>query len=158
MAKTKTEYPEGFERFWKAWPRHYRKASKCKCLAPWTKDRCEGRADNIVAVVEAMKRSKGWLKDEGAFIPAPLVWLNQARWDCDPKDIEQLGRPRRVQVVPSGPDEMAIVREFLTRPETVQGYWRAQIAEQHPDLPHGPLTFNATQAWWQAKQGEKDGD
>jgi hypothetical protein len=28
-----------------------------------------------------MKTTEQWKKDNGAFIPAPLVYLNQQRWD-----------------------------------------------------------------------------
>jgi hypothetical protein len=28
-----------------------------------------------------MKTTEQWRKDNGAFIPAPLVYLNQQRWD-----------------------------------------------------------------------------
>jgi hypothetical protein len=28
-----------------------------------------------------MKTTDAWRKDDGAFIPAPLVYLNQQRWD-----------------------------------------------------------------------------
>jgi hypothetical protein len=35
-----------------------------------------------VAAVNAAKRSADWQKDGGAFIPAPLAWLNQERWEA----------------------------------------------------------------------------
>jgi len=28
------------------------------------------------------KKSEAWTKDGGQFIPAPLTWLNQARWEA----------------------------------------------------------------------------
>ena len=35
----------------------------------------------ILAHVESLKVSTGWQKNGGEFIPAPLVYLNQRRWE-----------------------------------------------------------------------------
>jgi hypothetical protein len=37
--------------------------------------------DEILRHVEHMKSTDSWQKSNGAFIPAPLVYLNQMRWD-----------------------------------------------------------------------------
>ena len=68
----------GFTEFWKAWPSGPRKAAKQQCLNKWAKLNCCQRASLIVTHVEAMKQSKDW---QAGFIPAPLVYLNQARWE-----------------------------------------------------------------------------
>jgi hypothetical protein len=73
-----------FEAFWEAWPKHTRKVAKAQCLAKWHSKGCEAIASQIVDSVNAAKRSTEWLKSNGEFIPAPLVWLNQARWDATP--------------------------------------------------------------------------
>jgi hypothetical protein len=70
--------PLGFERFWKAWPPHDRKQAKGKCCEVWATLECEPIADTIVSHVEALKASEGW---RNGFIPAPLVHLNQRRWE-----------------------------------------------------------------------------
>lgn len=70
-----------FEDFWKAWPKHPRKGAKSKCLLVWKKTYCETCADQIIKHVEWLKTTDQWRKDNGAFIPAPLVYLNQQRWD-----------------------------------------------------------------------------
>ncbi len=153
---TKTKYPPGFERFWAAWPKNTRRSGKSYCYEKyWKPQKLEAKADDIVAVIEALSRSRDWLKDDKTFVPLQSTWLCQKRWDCEVADIAQVGRPRRVQVAPAGPDEMAIVREFKARPESVQDFWKERVAQEHPDLPPGPLTYNAAQAWWQAKQGER---
>lgn len=74
-------FESGFDRFWAAWPKHPRKGAKAACLAKWAKTYCETQADQIIKHVEWMKTTEQWRKDGGAFIPAPLVYLNQARWD-----------------------------------------------------------------------------
>lgn len=71
----------GFERFWTAWPKSPRKGGKAACKAKWVKMYCETQADQIIKHVEWQKTTEQWRKDNGAFIPAPLVYLNQMRWD-----------------------------------------------------------------------------
>lgn len=70
-----------FEQFWAAWPKSIRKGGKSVCLARWKKGLYDGCADQIVKHVEWMKTTDQWRKDDGAFIPAPLVYLSQQRWD-----------------------------------------------------------------------------
>lgn len=72
---------QGFDRFWTAWPRSNRKGAKQACLKVWTKNYNETQADQIIKHVEWMKTTEDWVKNSGAFIPAPLVYLNQQRWD-----------------------------------------------------------------------------
>jgi hypothetical protein len=88
--------PAGFARFWSVWPASARKEAKGKCLEAWQKADAELRADLIVAHVERLKRSPGWTKDGGQFIPAPLVYLRNRRWegadsaqDDDPYDLRR---------------------------------------------------------------------
>lgn len=74
--------PDGaFERFWTAWPKHERKQAKGKCSSLWRQKGFDQQAVAILAHVEALKRSADWLKEEGRYIPAPLVYLNQRRWE-----------------------------------------------------------------------------
>jgi len=79
--------PPGFVRFWNAWPKHFRKQAKATCLAKWKKKKLEGRADHIVAVVEALKRTADWVDPDRKGPCAPLVWLNQDRYDCELADL-----------------------------------------------------------------------
>jgi hypothetical protein len=74
--------PEGFERFWQAWPAGIRKVAKAQCLRRWQAAGCEAFTDRVLASVRDHKASADWMKDGGAFIPAPLVWLNQSRWEA----------------------------------------------------------------------------
>lgn len=71
----------GFDRFWASWPKSDRKGGKATCLKVWTKNYNETQTELIVTHVEYMKQTDAWRKDNGAFIPAPLVYLNQQRWD-----------------------------------------------------------------------------
>ena len=71
----------GFDRFWTAWPKSDRKGGKSTCLKVWIKNYNESQTELIVTHVEYMKQTDAWRKSDGAFIPAPLVYLNQQRWD-----------------------------------------------------------------------------
>jgi hypothetical protein len=52
-----------------------------KCLDAWRGKRLEGQSAAILAHVAALKASEDWRKEGGRFIPAPLVYLNGAKWD-----------------------------------------------------------------------------
>ena len=74
-------FETGFEKFWKAWPASTRKGAKSECRKKWEKHYCETQTDQIIKHVEWLKTTEQWIKSNGAFIPAPLVYLNQQRWD-----------------------------------------------------------------------------
>ena len=70
-----------FEDFWMAWPKSQRKGAKSLCKAKWDKLKLDGQAETIISHVNYMKTTNDWKKENGAFIPAPLVYINQMRWD-----------------------------------------------------------------------------
>jgi hypothetical protein len=71
----------GFALFWSTWPKSERKEAKGKCLDAWRKAKAEPIAAEVVAHVQRLKDSQGWKKSNGEFIPAPLVYLNQRKWE-----------------------------------------------------------------------------
>lgn len=68
----------GFTLFWQDWPKGERKQAKGKCLAVWKRKGLEAKAPEILAHIAALKDSEGW---RNGFVPAPLVYLTQERWD-----------------------------------------------------------------------------
>lgn len=68
----------GFDRFWEVWPAGERKQARGRCLEVWRKRGFEVDATAVLAHVESAKRSADWLQ---GFVPAPLVYLNQRRWE-----------------------------------------------------------------------------
>lgn len=70
-----------FEQFWQVWPKSPRKGAKSLCKAKWDKLKLDAQAEQICAHVSWMVTTNDWKKDNGAFIPAPLVYINQMRWD-----------------------------------------------------------------------------
>jgi len=81
LRKSLINLAHGFDAFWTSWPGGPRKTSKKKCLDKWARHECAYSATLIVQHVEWMKTQPDWLKDNGAFIPQPLTYLNQQRWD-----------------------------------------------------------------------------
>lgn len=67
-----------FDEFWRAYPKKKAKDAAMKAFAK----RKPGRdlLDQMLAAIDAQKRSDDWLKDNGKFIPYPASWLNQGRW------------------------------------------------------------------------------
>lgn len=93
-------FESGFDRFWSAWPKHPRKGAKSKCQQVWNKSYCESCTDQILKHIAWMLTTDQWRKDGGAFIPAPLVYLNQQRWDG--ADIpESFGKPAEQIIDPA---------------------------------------------------------
>jgi hypothetical protein len=93
--------PSGaFLRFWGSWPKHNRKQSQGKCWSVWLKADLDQQAEAILAHVEALKGSSDWRKESGKFIPAPLVYLNQGRWEGaePPEPPHEHGTPGRLAI------------------------------------------------------------
>jgi hypothetical protein len=71
-------YSGAFLRFWGSWPKHHRKEAQGKCWSVWLKADFDLQAEQILAHVEGLKASDGWQR---GFVPAPLTYLNQRRWE-----------------------------------------------------------------------------
>ena len=79
-------FESGFDKFWSAWPKNPRKGAKSECMKKWVKLKCEADTDQIIKHIEWMKTTDQWKQ---GFIPAPLVYINQMRWDgAEVPDIE----------------------------------------------------------------------
>lgn len=75
-----------FDQFWAAWPSntvggYQRKAAKSMCAAKWAKMSYDSQLETILRHIHWLKTTPDWLKDRGAFIPMPITYLNQQRWD-----------------------------------------------------------------------------
>lgn len=95
---------DGFDEFWTAYPK---KVAKAEAEKSWMKHACCRSVDAIMKAVEAAKRSAGWIKDKGEFIPHPTTWLNQKRWQD-----ELLSSARPPTSTQADPDAW---REFLSQ-------------------------------------------
>ena len=83
-ADSKTAKPEltpGFANFWQTWPNTDRKQARGKCFEIWKKARLEADAAVICGHVIRMKNCENWIKQGGQFIPSPVPYLTQRRWE-----------------------------------------------------------------------------
>lgn len=91
-AKPKTSAAR-FAEFWAAYPR---KVGKAPSLAKWKAKRLDALADRILAdIAERSRRDRKWLE---GYIPNPLTYLTQERWE------DEIEAPR-AQVKPQQPAE-----------------------------------------------------
>ena len=72
-----------FNTFWEAYPSSVRKVNKVGCLKKWEAKDLDSIHDKIINHVNMMKKSEQWTKSKGDFIPLPMTYLNQERWDMD---------------------------------------------------------------------------
>ena len=75
---SKILYPEDFEKFWNLYPKT-RKAGKTIPYEKWQKLTPEQRVLVLDDVEARSTRHTGWLKENGAFVPAPEVYLNKKK-------------------------------------------------------------------------------
>ncbi len=69
---------EPFKAFWQTWPKSVRKVAKGECWKLWRKNRFDSVAEQILANVEAMKKTEQW---RTGYDPAPAVYLRNRRWE-----------------------------------------------------------------------------
>lgn len=104
-----SEYSEAFEAWWLEYP-DIRKTDKRKCYERWKAADLAEFAD--ILIEDLMRRTGrdgngghfGWVKDDGAFIPAPLVYLRNERWNDPVVPPPQLSTKRKI--IESGNDEV----------------------------------------------------
>lgn len=118
-----------FNQFWAAWPQntqggYQRKGSRSLCLAKWEKMGYNWQADTILKHIAWLKTTPDWLKDRGAFIPMPITYLNQQRWDgCEiPESPETVLNPALAAIkqheatwIPPTVEQRAKLKEAMNR-------------------------------------------
>ena len=71
-----------FAEFWQAYPK---KVGKASCLKAWLKLKpADDLFDHIMDALTKQKASEQWKREAGRYIPNPLTWINQGRWDDEP--------------------------------------------------------------------------
>ena len=70
---------EKFNQFWSAYPK---KVGKDKCQKWFKAHKVDDELLNkMLDTISKFKQSKGWLKDNGQYIPHPYTWLNRGGWE-----------------------------------------------------------------------------
>lgn len=68
-----------FEIFWKAYPK---KEGKGACRKWWADKKPDDVLLGIMlSKIDQAKQTKKWQEEDGRFVPMPLTWLNQERWE-----------------------------------------------------------------------------
>lgn len=75
---TVTDHPDGFDEFWKAYPK---KAGKPAAARAWKAARINGELSLVLADVANRTAGSDWQKEGGKYIPHPTTYLNQRRWE-----------------------------------------------------------------------------
>jgi hypothetical protein len=80
---TRLRQEEGFQDFWKSYPK---KIGKQEAKREWIKQN-GNRPDlfSVISKIEDLKKSDQWKKDGGQYIPHPATWLNRGGWDDEVK-------------------------------------------------------------------------
>lgn len=74
---------EGFTEFWRVYPI---KKSKKKASEAWVKlSPTPALIDTILLAVQHQAASEQWRKDGGKYVPYPVTWLNNRRWEDEPQ-------------------------------------------------------------------------
>jgi hypothetical protein len=121
----------GFTRFWEAWPKGGRKAGREQCMAKWAARNLEQEADKIVNGVEAAKKHRDWTKQDGDFIPAPIVWLNEKRWEAFADLPKPVVYQPKTYKAPWAEDQ--VVAKVMALPADTRATLRQQVLDQVPD-------------------------
>lgn len=84
-----------FDRWWQMYPRHVgKKAARTKFFAILKKSNEDHTklVEKMISAVYEQERKLEWSKDRIQYIPHPLTWLNQGRWE---DEVEAIGSERR---------------------------------------------------------------
>lgn len=82
IEKNSIEYnthQEAFDAFWNAYPKKRDKGRVEKWFAHYSPN--QELVDKMIKVVERLKDTEQWKKDNGKFIPYPATWLNAKGWE-----------------------------------------------------------------------------
>lgn len=130
---------DGFDEFWKAYPKCDRKVGKAKCLEIWKRDKlCRVKA-KVMKAIESDKKSDTWTKDNGKWIPLPTTWLNRKRHeDIEDEDIETKTAPTEA------PNQWAVLTWDDIEDQTRCKEWEAW---RHTKSGHPPSWSLKSEKW-----------
>jgi phage replication O-like protein O len=72
-------YTSEFLQFYNAYPKHIGKEPAWKAWVKLNGERPP--VEELVTKINQFKKTDGWKKDNGQYIPHPATWLNQKRWN-----------------------------------------------------------------------------
>lgn len=70
---------EGFDEFWKAYPR---KVAKAEARKAWQQtEKIRPPIEQLIAAIKAQSGTEQWMRGNGQFIPYAATWLRGERWE-----------------------------------------------------------------------------
>lgn len=78
--------PSAFERFWHAYPRKVGKDGARKAFE--RRHPTDALVAEMLAALDRQRHSADWRRDGGQYIPHPSTWLNDGRWQDEPRLVE----------------------------------------------------------------------
>lgn len=106
---SREEVRESFDRFWRAYPKKKNKVAARRAWDDLAPDAT--LVVSILAAVDGQRRSEGWQREDGRFVPMPAKWLQERRWEDEPTAPAQ---PAEKSI------EVKIARQVATREENRQ--------------------------------------
>ena len=88
--KNNGSLPDGFDRFWAAYPKKTAKPDAVRAFGKLKPD--AELLETILGAIERQKSTAQWQEDGGRFIPHPATWLNGRRWE---DEVQPAGNVRR---------------------------------------------------------------
>lgn len=82
--RSRAEYSELFERFWKAYPKKVAKSTAAKAFKKAKVD--ESLLQDILKALEWQRETKQWKAEGGQYIPNPATYLNGRRWEDEQEE------------------------------------------------------------------------
>lgn len=79
----RTAYSDDFEKFWQEYPKRIGKGDAWRAWVKIAPD--EGLVTAMLEAIQRGRLSKQWQENGGQYIPNPATFLNQGRWDDDPR-------------------------------------------------------------------------
>jgi len=86
--ETETDAPDGFDLFYKTYPKKVGKPAAAKAFKT---QKINGELPSILADIEKRIQGFDWQKENGQFIPNPATYLNQRRWEDNPMPVDNIG-------------------------------------------------------------------
>ncbi len=85
---------EGFGKFWEAYPKKIGNGS----VEAWFKQHRpnDELVQRMIGKLTEMKQSKSWQEADGKYIPAPITWLEEKRWN---DEVEVRGLPPKKRII-----------------------------------------------------------
>lgn len=86
-----------FDEFWDVYPK---KVGKAAVKRSWDRHMLNKHVDSIVDAVKRYKTTETWTKDNQKFVPNPLTFINQRRWEDEiPPVAGQTARQTRAEAM-----------------------------------------------------------